>query len=124
MSAKQRRWLVRRLLRLSDHADGRIAVAAARALISADLANLKQAELWASINGPGERDIVDHAVIIDADPEIVRLEAELLARRAAISAGDSGRVRLGDDVGAGAMAEPSASDAVECGTRDSGVNSR
>lgn len=122
MTAEQRADVIRRLVAISAGDDVRAATAAMRALIQADSINLKQAELFLARYGPEEEGGED-AVVIDADPEIARLEAELIARRAAIGQGDSRGPGVGDDLGPVEVAEPATPDAPECRTADCSDNS-
>lgn len=96
---------------LSD--DYRTKVAASRALIAADAINLKQAELWLAENGPPSEE--DDEYIVESDPDIIRLEAEILARKAAIRAGDAGRTGVRSDGGQVALAETP--DVIELGNQ-------
>lgn len=120
VSDEQRRAAIDRLVGIVDKGSDKAAVAAVRALVAADLANLKLAELQLAM-GPAEAG--DDAVVIDADPEIARLEAALLARRAAIGSGNAGRPGLGDDERTLEVAEPTSPDGVERGAEDRGDDS-
>ena len=119
VTAEERERVMARLVAIAGGDDTRAAVAAARGLIAADQINLKQAELWLQQHGPGNEGGED-AVIVDGDPEIARLEAELIARRAAVGQGDSRGAGVGNDVGPVEVAESATPDAAECRAEDCG----
>lgn len=115
LTQKKRRWSINRLISIAK-GDARYAVAAIRALIAADAVNLKQAELWLAENGPPTQE--DDEYIVESDPDIIRLEAELLARKAELRAGNAGRAGLRSD--GREMVIAKASDVAQCGNQASG----